>query len=379
MTVDVSDLERSIAQQLAEDDGVGLACAAVLAGGVAWAAGFGWADVEREIPMTADTVLNIASVSKTVTATTVLRVWEDSALDLDADVSDLIGYEVRNPRHPDRPITPRQLLTHRSSIKDGPAYDGAYVCGPYPGTLRDWLIDYLRPGGEQFSAESNFHAWPPGTIDPPDEPRPYSNVNYGLLGDVVASVTGEPFAEVCRREILSPAGMDRSGWFLDDIDLSTHAALYSRIPADRSAFDAMEFVPEERERAASAAPGTLFRHCLYAHPTYPDGFLRTSVRELGRFLALYSGAGEAGGRRILRAETIETILSNDHFGRALCWQGGPRENGTILWHHGGADPGVRTIMTFDPARRLGILLLSNLDGPPGYTQDVYRMIRDRFS
>jgi CubicO group peptidase (beta-lactamase class C family) len=107
----------------------GVAVAIVRHGELLRARGYGWADLERRVPMTADTLLNVGSVSKTVTAIAVMQLWERGALRLDDDVNDYLPFAVRNPRHPDVPITARQLLAHRSSIRDGPAYDESYACG----------------------------------------------------------------------------------------------------------------------------------------------------------------------------------------------------------------------------------------------------------
>jgi CubicO group peptidase (beta-lactamase class C family) len=356
----------------------GIACAVAKRAHVVWAEGFGFADIEQGRPMTAETLINVASVSKTVTATVAMQLWEDGTLDLDADVSDLTGYCIRNPRFPDTPITLRQLLTHRSSIRDGPAYDASYVCGEHPEAMGDWLRDVLHPEGKRFHPEENFHVWAPGTIDPPGEPRPYSNIGYGLVGDLVARASRAPFSEVCRTRLLAPLGMERSGWFLSDVDLDHHAALYSSIPEEPAGVLEVEFVPEEEERARSAAPGSLFRHCLYSLATYPDGLLKTNAQELGAFLSLYTNRGIGSGRRLLREETLVTMLSDEHYGRALCWQGGARDDGRILWHHGGADPGVRAVITYEPAHELGILMLSNVAGPADHVQDVYRFLREAF-
>ena len=151
------ELERFIDEKVAESRMPGLACAVVIRDEVAWSYGSGWADIENRVPMQSGTLMNVASVSKTVTATALLRLWKETNFGLDADVESFLGFEVRNPHHPEAPITVRQLLTHRSSIKDGPAYDAGYVCGPPEVSLEQWLRDYLLPGGVSYSAGENFH------------------------------------------------------------------------------------------------------------------------------------------------------------------------------------------------------------------------------
>jgi len=335
------------------------------------------ADVERKLSMTTDTILNIASVSKVVTATVVMQLWEKLAFDLDADINQFLAFPVRNPRFPRVSITVRQLLTHRSSIKDGPSYDASYVCGIAADSASDWLFSVLHPDGQRFDEAANFHEWSPGTVDPPEEPRAYSNVGFGLLALVVEALAGVPFEEHCRKKLFDPLSMVDSAWRLEDVSQERHAALYSTIPAPGSD-ERVEFVPEQADLASGAAPGTLFRHCLYDLPIKTDGLLRTTANELGKFLSVYTCGGVHDGRRLVHEETLDSMLSNVHFGRALCWQDGPREDDSCLWHHGGSDPGVLTVMTYDPNRQIGVALLANYGNGDPVLNEVHGEIRRAF-
>jgi len=100
----------------------GSSAAIVVKERLVWAKGSGWADVEKKIPLTADTIQNIGSISKTITATAVMQLWKKEAFDLDDAINGHLPFRIRNTVFPDAPITSRQLLTHKSSIKDGPAY-----------------------------------------------------------------------------------------------------------------------------------------------------------------------------------------------------------------------------------------------------------------
>src|SRR5687767_12255899 len=78
----------------------------------------GLADPAAGRPVTPDDPVRIASISKTVVAVGVMKLVEQGKLDLDSDVSRLLGWSLRNPAFPDRPVTLRQLLSHTSSIRD---------------------------------------------------------------------------------------------------------------------------------------------------------------------------------------------------------------------------------------------------------------------
>lgn len=79
----------------------------------------GMADKAAARPVTADDPVRIASISKLVTALGVMRLVDRGKLDLDRDVSDYLGWRLRNPAFPDRAITLAMLLSHRSSLLDG--------------------------------------------------------------------------------------------------------------------------------------------------------------------------------------------------------------------------------------------------------------------
>ena len=82
----------------------------------------GLADRSRHRALTIDDPVRVASVSKLIVALGVMRLVEQNRLDLDRDVSDYLGWRLRNPAFPDRPITLRLLLSHRSSLRDDVDY-----------------------------------------------------------------------------------------------------------------------------------------------------------------------------------------------------------------------------------------------------------------
>jgi CubicO group peptidase (beta-lactamase class C family) len=355
------DLRHEIERLLAETGGPGISCAIVGPGKVLWSGGFGLADRETRRPMRTDTLLNVASVSKTVTATAVMQLWEVGRFRLQDDVGRFLPFPLRNPHHPDVPITFEQLLTHRASIKDGPGYFATYACGDPTLSLDRWLRAYLTPGGEYWDAEANWHEWAPGTAHPPAEATAYSNVGYGVLGYLVEILAGRPFPDYCRERIFQPLGMSASGWFLRDIDVARHATPYTRVPASMT--------PEERlllralappgARSDSLVPGALVPRCLYSFANYPDGSLRTSADELARFLATYLAKGRFGPTRLLREATVDTIFSREHLGQRLCWHDWKLPDGRALIGHSGGDPGVTTYVGFEPTFQVGVVSLRN--------------------
>ena len=98
----------------------GLSLAIIRDGKLLRATGFGFANLEQQRPMRADTLINVGSVTKTATCIAVMQLWERKKFALDDDVNAYLSFPVRNFAYPGLPVTFRQLLTHTSSIADGP-------------------------------------------------------------------------------------------------------------------------------------------------------------------------------------------------------------------------------------------------------------------
>jgi len=370
-------LDDFIRARLERDHVPGFAACIVKGERLVWSAGYGFANIEAQIPMTAETLQNIGSISKTVTATAVMQLWEAGEFALDDDVNEYLPFTVRNPRFPETPITFRQLLTHRSSITDGPAYGASYACGDPLVSLADWIRGYFKPDGPYYNAEENFHAWEPGTVDPPPRPRAYSNVGFGLLGHLVETISGTPFSAYCHNKIFQPLGMRETAWNLAELDTSKHAVPYSFLPEDfempeDSPFESL--LPAPGLTPSDLRPGTHAPHCLYSFFNYPDGLVRTSVTELSRFLRAYILGGAFEGTRILRQETVAMMFSNAHYGRALCWSPREMDSGDFLWGHGGSDPGISTYMGFRPEDGVGVLVFHNFGSPGDGADEIFERL-----
>ena len=97
---------------------VGISAAVVKNGKIVYNESFGYANLEHKTLLTNEHVMRIASISKSFTATSLLQLVERGIISLDDDVSDLIGFQMRNPNHPEVPITLRMILSHTASIRD---------------------------------------------------------------------------------------------------------------------------------------------------------------------------------------------------------------------------------------------------------------------
>jgi len=366
------DFILSAAQMVEESDAAGVAVAIVRADGRIWAHGFGYADLANKKPMTKDTVISIGSITKTITGVAVMQAVEQGLIDLDGDINDYLPFKVVNPKQQGHIITPRHILTHTTGIVDyDPVYESAAVYhfgGDNPIALKDFLKSYLVPGGEYYSASNNF------TDTAPGDRYSYSNIVYGLAGLMVETVTGQAFSQYTRDKILKPLGMLNSGWKYHDINDQTLGQQYG-LAND---------IDDERIMTGEVLKD-LKAFKRYGLTTYPDGGLRTSVVQLSRFLAAIMNNGSLQGNRILKEETLATMLTPESFGhtriadlpkpiigQALTFRHlSYKNNGApgVLTGHTGGDPGTNTFMYFDPDRKIGVITFTNSDtgAEPGRT------------
>jgi len=274
---DYRSLDNNIKKHMAENHVPGLACAVIKEDGIFWSKAYGLANVKNEVPMSTMGLMNVGSITKTITATAIMQLWEQGKINLEEDICRYLPEGIRNPNFPASPITIQQLLTHTSSLVDGPAYGESYSCGDPSISLREWMQNYFYPGGRFYNEDENFLQKEPG------EESQYSNVGYGLLGYIVEEISGLTFSEYCRLNIFIPLGMKRTGFYLKGTELSDHILPHLYVSEDSREEIMNEyapFFPDEKEFAI----GKSIAPCLYSFPNYPDGLMRTSVEDLSCFL-----------------------------------------------------------------------------------------------
>ena len=361
--VPVSTVEEFLQQKMERDRIPGLAAALVRADGLVWYREFGYADLERRIPMSIDHLQNIGSVSKTFTTTALMQLWEKQLFQLDDDVSEYVGFSLRNPNHPDVAITFRHLLTHQSSIRDGLAYGQNYHCGDPTLALGDWIRGYLSAVGDLYDPEENFHKWAPQTN------WEYNNVAYGLLAYLVEVLSGVAFSDVCTANIFEPLGMTQTSWYLADVEPSRHAGPYTLVENGEARGPSWGGTPlgvVGEERNPSQLEDGFHANCLYNHPNFPDGFLRTSIRQISRYLQAYLNGGVLNGVTILQKATLSEMwreqLVHESRVQGLTWYAQKSDQHELYWGHGGSDPGINTDVRLRFSDSTAAIVFTNTNG-----------------
>jgi len=306
---------------------------------VVWSKGYGLYDIENNKPATPDTLYLMASISKTVTATALMQLYEQELFDLDDDVNDYLPFSLRNPNFLDTSITFRMLLSHRSSL----ASDNSdrLCCSIIPGdpdipSYPDpWLEDYLTLGGSAYHSS----VWSDSL---PGEQYYYANIGYSIIGYLVELISGQNFNEYCKDHIFTPLEMYNTSFRLKDHNTSEIAIPYFY---------------QEGEYKANPHYGM--------HVIYPAASMRTSIEELSHFLIAHMNGGIYKDVRILNESTVELMhtahypINDKGYGYGLGWSIKEKLFRKKEIGHSGGWPGVHTQMTYRPDDKTAILIFTN--------------------
>lgn len=332
-----SQLDEFILAKMNEAKIPGFAACIVKNGKIQWANGYGFADVENKVPVTPDTLFWIASISKVVTATALMQLYEERRFGLDDDVNRYLPFAVRNPKHPNAPITFRQLLTHTSSIatRRSEVLQSIRTNADFNLPLGRFLKQFFTPGGRYYS-EDNFYQYDPG------KGWDYSSFGYSLAGYLVEHISSVPFDQYSKKRIFEPLEMRETSWFYREVDPAHLAKPYTY----------------NRSRQAYIPVKT------HDYPTYPMGSLNTSAKQLAHFLIAHIQRGRFKGIQILNEKTANE-MRRVQFPQIAEWQGLSfflySDTAGHYAAHGGGGPGLgtRTVMVFRIEDGTGIIMLSN--------------------
>jgi CubicO group peptidase (beta-lactamase class C family) len=218
---------RTIESAFGELGAAGLAMAGA-ADGAPWVVTAGWADLDRSQALHTGHRFPAPGVCGLVTVTAVLRLAADGAIGIDAPANDYL----RTVRLADDGITIRELLTHTAGVDDPP--------GPMIAMIADSVPDLVSLTGPVISCEE-----PRGVLR-------VSNYGYAVLGQLIADVTAQPYAEAATRLVLAPLGMTCSAFPARTADLTSDAVTGYELTADG------DFTPVPARVATLQAVGGLW-------------------------------------------------------------------------------------------------------------------------
>jgi CubicO group peptidase (beta-lactamase class C family) len=298
---------------------------------------------------------------------------------LDDDVNEHLPFAIRHPKYPDKAITVRMLMHHNSGLRDGSVYSEHYGCGDPRMSLGVWVRQYFEVGGVFYNENENFAPWSPG------EKYEYCNTAHGLLGYLVESTSGLSFTDYCARNIFAPLGMDRTAWMISDISAGATATPYSWVEQGAVRGPTWGGMPlgvikPDGPTLAAARPNGFNENCLYNHPNYPDGFLRTSVDQMVTWARLWMSDGRVDGARLLSPDLTKQMFTDATASadadklQGLTWYSGHQIDDTRLWGHSGSDPGVSTSLLMARNEGIAAIVFTNTNGaqPTDFAVELLR-------
>jgi len=315
----------------------GLAVAVVKKDQIIYQNSFGMKDLEEKIPMTDESLFRIASISKSFTATALMQLVEQKKLSLQDDVSDLIGFEIRNPRYPNKVITLEMLLSHTSSLNDSEGYFSLDAIDP--STNPDW--------------KNCYNDYEPG------DGYQYCNLNFNIAGTILERISGERFDHYIVNHILQPLDI-YGGYNVDELDRSLFATIYDYQP------ESATFSPSPAAYASRKEDIDNYTKGRSAPIFSPTGGLKISAPGLARYMSMHMNKGKYGKTRIISRKSEKSMQkprSEDaHYGLALqtTTQFIP---GVTLVGHTGLAYGLHSAMYFHPKKKYGIVIISSGNNP----------------
>jgi CubicO group peptidase (beta-lactamase class C family) len=194
----IKECEDLIIKKMGSDNIIGASAAIIINDSVIWKKGFGYADKENKIPMSENTVVSIASATKTFTALAIMQLQEKGLLDITQPLNKYLPQFnplTRGENLDD--VTIKSVITHSSGIQTDVLKNGDLGSGKYTDVLGFINESYLL--------------YPPGLVES------YSNSGYSILGHLVKQVSGQDYPEYIHKNIFMPLGMSNSGFFMDSL------------------------------------------------------------------------------------------------------------------------------------------------------------------
>ena len=313
---DFSRVREDIRTRMATTSTPSMAVAVARGQDVLWEEGFGWIDRPGGTPATPDTLYYVASVTKAITATALMVLHEGGQLDLDRPANlYLRRAKLRSPHWNAEDATVRQLATHTAGLT---TFDGGRSLAADE-IVRRYGIVFWRPG-ERYD---------------------YSNLSFGVIGQIIANVSGRTFPTFVHDEVLRPLGMEHA--WAGATPQSTHPV------APRYSALLRAFSPPLME------------------PTLPGGsVLFCSVRELARF-GMFHLQTRMPPRRILSAASIQGLqepsVPSGNGRQSLAWSVADRHGYQTLLAQGGTFDSQAWLLLV-PSEQIVVAVVGNYGSAP---------------
>ncbi|WP_118195061.1 serine hydrolase domain-containing protein [Albibacterium indicum] len=339
----IKQTEKEIHSIMEQFDAIGIAVAVVKDQDIIYSNNFGYRNLETQEPLETSDIFRIASISKSFSATAVMQLVEQGKASLDDDLSELIGFKVRNPRFPNTIITLRMALSHTSSISDSEGYFNLDIINPNKNP--DWA--------------SSYNDYEPGTD------YEYCNLGFNMIGTIIERISGERFDKHIKKTILDPLRL-YGGYNVNALDSNRFVTLYSYDPDTKKFTPSPSAYAPRSEEIANYTMG-------YSTPVFsPTGGMKISAIDLAKYMTMHMHFGSVVGTKIISEESAKIMQTpvaiEDGYGLALL-KSSDLIDGVTLTGHTGSAYGLYSAMFFNPDEKYGFIVVTNgINIPP--TDDV---------
>ncbi|HIL98431.1 MAG TPA: class A beta-lactamase-related serine hydrolase [Pseudomonadales bacterium] len=338
----VDEIQKIVDEEVTNSSTPGASVSVIAEGRILATVSSGFSDVEAARKVTSETVFPVASLSKLITATLMMRQVEENNIQLDNKANDYLKPEfwIRDVSGQPTNATIRQLLSHASGL-------------PFPNSRQ---FD-TRADGKAYTLEE-FLSQGLKSTHAPGQTVIYSNEGYALLGYIAAQAYGKDFEDYAQSALLKPLGMVNSSFQIQPHMRENLATLYGELFDDTAL----------ATRVDISAVG-------------PAASLHTTADDLARFSLLFLRGGVLNGERLLSQSTITEMLrlqstihpdQQDGFGLGFAVIGDPRRP-LVGWS--GYVPGAISLQILLPNSGIGISILTNAANP-GILQTISSRIID---
>ena len=338
-------LDGTFAPYLDELHIAGAVVSVVKDGRVLYARGYGYSNVDKKTPVDpATSLFRIGSTSKLFTWTALMQLVEQGRVNLDVDVNTYLK-TFQIPAKYGKPVTVRSLMTHSSGFEDG---------------ALGYLISHDSNSVQPIEATLKKHM--PARVRPTDELSSYSNYGAALAGLIVQNVSGVPFNEYIKHNILDPLDMH-------------HATFQEPLPPDLLATGVTAYAYENGVYKAKPFE--------YVGGFRPAGSASVSALDMTHFMIAHLQNGQYGSAHILQPATAQLMhtrtFANDPRLPAMCLGFYEQKMGGVrVIGHEGDTQFFHTAMFIVPEAQVGIFMSYIGTGAEPLRQGVLQAFFDRY-